>query len=437
MEKLTLVENHKTIQELSWLLNRAKKIIIVTGAGVSTGSGIPDFRSKDGLHELIKRRFPNEKITGQQLFDRVSLNNHRTAKIFYTFMGELRNVITYAQPTKAHCFFKRLAENKTLLRYYTQNVDNLEAIIGLEAVQLHGNMAEVFCNICRYTTQFTNEHTDIFKSGEPPTCPECEIRETTRKAQGKRRHQVGALQPNITLYNDIEDYGRGTHVQKCIQADLKKKPDFLLVLGTSLKVYGLKNLIKKVAQAVHEKGGHAILVNVSDVGKEWNEVFDYHILAEADKWAEICERFVGLDKKQTTLLQTPTVTTLRPRKNCLKRTKHESDQEDQIESEHNYKKPKKLCDFGTNIIRQTTIQSKVIKLPIKNTKIWRKKVNPEHEDESAEPLGQDFDKPLKNLDTELRGKNLQKSLKPKLKKGKKVFREDENITNMPIGQKTR
>ncbi|CAG8513730.1 5296_t:CDS:2 [Ambispora leptoticha] len=302
MQALTIRENARTIEEISWQIAHAKKMVVVTGAGISTSSGIPDFRSKEGLYEMIKNKFPNERITGQQLFDKSYLNNEKIRKMFYVFMGELHSLTTAAVPTMTHRFFKRLSEQKKIMHYYTQNIDNLEAAVDLDAVQLHGTMNEVYCDTCGFTVQFTKVHAEIFKKGVPPQCNECRKREAIRQASGKRKHRIGDLQPNITLYNDVDDTTRGVYIQKCVKNDLRKKPDYLLVAGTSLKVYGVKNLIKQLAKSVHQNDGKVVLVNLSGVGKEWNSVFDYQILAHVDEWAELVEEHIGLNKTQKLLM---------------------------------------------------------------------------------------------------------------------------------------
>ncbi|CAG8646537.1 7527_t:CDS:2 [Ambispora gerdemannii] len=345
MQVLKIRENARNVEEISWQIARAKKMVVVTGAGISTSSGIPDFRSKGGLYEMIKDKFPNEKVTGQQLFDKSYLNNEKIRKMFYTFMGELYSLTTAAVPTMAHRFFKRLADQKKIIHYYTQNIDNLEAAVNLDAVQLHGTMSEVYCDMCKLTVQFTEMHAEVFKKGFPPQCNECQQREATRQASGKRKHRIGDLQPNITLYNDIDDTTRGAYIQNCVKNDLRKKIDYLLIAGTSLKVHGVKNLIRQLAKSVHHNGGKVVLVNLSGVGKEWNTVFDYQILADVDEWAGLVEEHTGLDKTQKVLTglanKTSKSVNVSISKGCVKRRRKDRDQDRENAGSNNDNNKKK------------------------------------------------------------------------------------------------
>ena len=122
-----------------------------------------------------------------------------------------------------------------------------------------------------------------------------------RVAQGKRKIATGTLRPDIVLYNENHPFGEA--IGKIQLSDLQRSPDVLLVMGTSLKVHGLRLLVRKAAKVVHEKkGGKVILVNkTAVVGKEWSGVFDYFIEGETDRWCEIVESAIRSVKVQTKL----------------------------------------------------------------------------------------------------------------------------------------
>ncbi|PVV00155.1 hypothetical protein BB559_000075 [Furculomyces boomerangus] len=127
-----LPHNLETWWKIKKAINNSRKCIIVTGAGISVSSGIPDFRSSDGLFEQLKKKYPKEIVNGKDLFDANLFKNPRLTKIFYHFMGELKQLVDNANLTPTHKFIKKLDEEGRLLRCYTQNIDNLEKVAGLQ-----------------------------------------------------------------------------------------------------------------------------------------------------------------------------------------------------------------------------------------------------------------------------------------------------------------
>jgi len=108
-----------------------------------------------------------------------------------------------------------------------------------------------------------------------------------REASGKRSLKIGALVPNIVLYNDPTPHPSTTTTSMVISADLARKPDLLLIFGTSLKVHGIKKLVKDFAKLVHAKKGVVILVNKCELAKsEWDNVIDYWVEGDCDVWIE-------------------------------------------------------------------------------------------------------------------------------------------------------
>lgn len=112
---------------------------------------------------------------------------------------------------------------------------------------------------------------------------------------------TGTLRPDIVLYNENHPFGDA--IGKIQSSDLSRSPDVLLVMGTSLKVHGLRLLVRKAAKIVHgNKKGCVILVNKTPVvGKEWAGVFDYFVEGETDGWCSIVENAIRQVKVQTKL----------------------------------------------------------------------------------------------------------------------------------------
>ncbi|KAJ1845197.1 NAD-dependent deacetylase hst3 [Coemansia sp. RSA 486] len=120
------------LQEVQRAVQACQRCIIITGAGISVSSGIPDFRSPDGLFRQLKQKYPSAVTNGKDLFDATLFSDPAMISVFYNFMGELRNLVSQANCTPTHRFIKELEENGKLLRCYTQNIDSLEKRIGLE-----------------------------------------------------------------------------------------------------------------------------------------------------------------------------------------------------------------------------------------------------------------------------------------------------------------
>ena len=247
------------------------------------------------MYNLVKAKYPGTTVKGKDLFDAALFNNPETLKVFYTFMGELKEMVNAATVTPTHRFIKNLETKNRLLRCYTQNIDGMEARLGMSSalgraentvtssvVHLHGDLDTLKCTLCKCKYGFSSTDVDCFRGGSAPPCPNCVETDGIRTALGGRAITVGVLRPNIVLYN--EDHEFGEMIAKLTTHDINKKPDLLIVMGTSLKVHGIKHLVKDLANAVHGiERGKVILVNRVDLAaSEWDHIFDYHIKSDAD-----------------------------------------------------------------------------------------------------------------------------------------------------------
>lgn len=111
------------------------------------------------------------------------------------------------------------------------------------------------------------------------------------------------MRPAITLYN--EPHAHGEKIGEIQAIDVKKKPDLCIVIGTSLKVDGVKLLVKEFAACVKERGGKVVLINKSNIGKEWDGVFDYHIQGDCDEIVQDWKQLVQaeIEKKEAKRVQ--------------------------------------------------------------------------------------------------------------------------------------
>ncbi|KAF9479701.1 DHS-like NAD/FAD-binding domain-containing protein [Pholiota conissans] len=310
----TDTHTRRALSEISLTISKGKKIVVVTGAGISCSCGIPDFRSSDGLYAMVKEQYPDVVLKGRDLFDASLFRDPTSTAVFYTFVSQLKRSIDAANPTPTHHFIKTLDTKKKLLRSYTQNIDGLEARVGLlgssgqdaksngksktkirvkdvRNVQLHGDIHRVRCMTCSAEYPCEEEHLQLFQRGKAPDCPECLSRSQARVARSARAIRVGSLRPGIVLYD--ETHPLGDDIGSIHTADLGRKPDMLIIMGTSLKVHGLKKLVKDFARTVHSsvspsaasssrKPCKVIFVNKTAPGSEWSEIIDCHISGETD-----------------------------------------------------------------------------------------------------------------------------------------------------------
>ncbi|KAI8913376.1 DHS-like NAD/FAD-binding domain-containing protein [Gorgonomyces haynaldii] len=294
------------LDKIAGLLHNKKKVVFVTGAGISVSGGIPDFRSFNGLYKIVKQKYPTT-VRGQDLFDASLFNSQQTTKLFYHFSSTLKQVVESAQVTKTHEFIALVQKRGKLLRCYTQNIDGLEKRVGLDlqgkqahVVQLHGDLDSVICTLCSFSQPFSDSVRDEFSLGQAPTCPRCDKLNQDRIIRGRRQISVGTLRPNIVLYN--EHHKQGDMIADLLQKDLNNQPDIVIVMGTSLKIVGIKRMIKDFANIVHERGGHLVFINLDPPSKEFDGIFDFFVQMKCDDCVEqLLDRWDKLeDQKEKT-----------------------------------------------------------------------------------------------------------------------------------------
>ena len=209
------------IDELKKLIDNSNNIVVFTGAGVSTLSGIKDFRSKDGLYNM-KYKYPVETILSHSFF----INN---TKEFYKFYRDKLNCID-KQPNICHKYLKYLEDSNKLKGIITQNIDGLHSKAGCKKVyELHGSIYENYCLKCG---KFYDEKI-VFNNTKLPIC-EC----------------GGLIKPNVVLYNEpLDDNVMNESIKLISNCDL------LIVIGTSLTVYPAAGLISFF------KGKNLVIIN--------------------------------------------------------------------------------------------------------------------------------------------------------------------------------
>lgn len=221
-----------SIEQLQKMIDESSKIVFFGGAGVSTESNIPDFRSADGLYAQ-KYHFSPEQIVSHSFFMRYT-------EYFYEFYKE-KMMFLDAKPNKAHLKLAELEAAGKLTAVITQNIDGLHQAAGSKNVlELHGSILRNYCMECgrTYSAEYVKNSEGI---------PHCEC--------------GGTIRPDVVLYEEGLD---STIIQKSIQAIAEA--DMLIIGGTSLIVYPAAGFID------YFHGKHLVLINkdatARDVGAE-------------------------------------------------------------------------------------------------------------------------------------------------------------------------
>ena len=208
----------KSLQEI---IDGAKRLVFFGGAGVSTESGIPDFRSVDGLYSQ-RYAYPPETILSHSFFEM------RPAEFFEFYRD--RMLFPNAKPNKAHAWLAKFEETGRLTGVVTQNIDGLHQAAGSRRVfELHGSVHRNYCMDCG---KFFPMETILHSTG----IPRCEC--------------GGVIKPDVVLYEEgLDDATVRGALRVISQADV------LIVAGTSLTVYPAAGFLDAFS------GRHLILIN--------------------------------------------------------------------------------------------------------------------------------------------------------------------------------
>ena len=202
LSKRVKLQAYNTIEDAVALLQKCRNIVVITGAGISTSLGIPDFRSKDtGLYSQLEHLGLSDP---QEVFDIHQFREDPT--IFYTVAKDILPSTKRFSPT--HAFIKLLQDKGKLLTNYTQNIDNLESHAGIpedKLIQCHGSFATATCQQCRYKVRGDTIHAEI-KAGKVPRCLACVHRIQQMKPLGlKRKRSSNHFNKNKKPKPEYED----------------------------------------------------------------------------------------------------------------------------------------------------------------------------------------------------------------------------------------
>ena len=212
---------NEKIERLKEIVRESDNIVFFGGAGVSTESGIPDFRSVDGLYNQ-QWKYPPETILSHSFFTRYPEEDYR--------FHRAKLVIEGVKPNRAHLRLAELEREGKLKAVITQNIDGLHQAAGSRKVlELHGSILRAYCSKCRkpYDADVINYGTGV---------PRCDC--------------GGVIRPDIVLYEESLDQDILYQATSYI-----RNADVLIVGGTSLSVYPAAGLIN------YYRGNKLVLVN--------------------------------------------------------------------------------------------------------------------------------------------------------------------------------
>lgn len=215
------------------LIDKTNNIVFFGGAGVSTESGIPDFRSVDGLYNL-KYKYPPEQILSHTFFER------NTSEFFKFYRDKVLHL--EAKPNAAHEKLALLEKAGKLKAVITQNIDGLHQQAGSKNVlELHGTVHNNYCRKCHkfFDAQYMKNAEDV---------PKCSC--------------GGVIKPDVVLY---EESLNENVLEKAVAYIMNS--EMLIIGGTSLAVYPAAGLIH------YFKGKYLVIINKTDVGNENADLF--------------------------------------------------------------------------------------------------------------------------------------------------------------------
>ncbi|MCJ1479479.1 NAD-dependent histone deacetylase sir2 [Lambiella insularis] len=264
LQKRVKLPQYNTLDDAVSLLKRCRNIIVLTGAGISTSLGIPDFRSKNtGLYSQLGHLGLSDP---QEVFDIEIFRDDPS--IFYSVAKDILPTTNRFSPT--HAFIRLLQDKDKLLTNFTQNIDNIEGHAGIlpeKLIQCHGSFATASCLECRYKVKCEEIYDDL-KAGKVARCARCirrlapdrptgmkRKRSANGKSHSKQRRKgdyddstdeddyditaAGIMKPDITFFG--EGLPAGFHER--LEDHDRDLVDLVIVIGTSLKVAPVSEVV--------------------------------------------------------------------------------------------------------------------------------------------------------------------------------------------------
>lgn len=296
---------YNTIDDAVYLMKKSRNIVVLTGAGISTSLGIPDFRSKEtGLYSQLEKL--GLGINDPQEVFNIDIFRDDPTIFFSVAKDILPDTKGLYSPT--HAFIAKLQNMGKLLTNYSQNIDNIEANAGIKPeklIQCHGSFATATCQKCGYKVQGDTIFDDI-KGGKIPRCERCiaalrsnngmKRKRSYNKYTGKKSRRsrsseddddddqydipaAGIMKPDITFFGEELPH----EFQQRLTKHDRDLVDLVIVIGTSLKVAPVSEVVPYLPPHIPQ-----IYISRTPVN---HHNFDIDMLGDCDVVvAELCRR---------------------------------------------------------------------------------------------------------------------------------------------------
>lgn len=265
------------LEDVAQLIKKSKKILIVTGAGISVSCGIPDFRSAEGIYAQLEKRYPALR-TPTDMFNIQYFKADPRA--FFDFAVELWP--GNFKPSRTHQFMKKLNQQGQLLRNYTQNIDTLEQVAGIDSevlIQCHGSFENATCQLCGKKYKAEDIKEAVFKKEIPYCTSNCSsarwsediLKDSMKFSFFGQPQKIPVIKPDIVFFGE----GLPDKFHNCCETD-PNECDLLIVIGSSLLVSPV-NLIPGLV----DKKVPKILINKEELRYQHN-TYTYELYGYCD-----------------------------------------------------------------------------------------------------------------------------------------------------------
>ena len=243
------------IQQCAELIKNSKYIGVLTGAGISTSAGIPDFRGPKGLY--VTKRYDPDKVFDIDYF-------HRDPKPFFEFARDFVKLEDTIKPTRAHYFLSELEKKGKLKGVITQNIDFLHQRAGSQNVlEVHGSFWESYCRDCGQNFHYEEMKVKIYRED----VPKCLC--------------GGVIKPDIVFFGE-----NVKHLDAAFK--LAAESDLFFVIGTSCVVY-------PAAMIPHMTHGKVVTINMDEVHLGQADVV-LHVQEDIDRFFEKVSEVLNHDR---------------------------------------------------------------------------------------------------------------------------------------------
>ena len=276
------LQQYNTISDALDLLRQSKpnSIVVLSGAGISTSCGIPDFRSENGIYARLQRNMDSDLDDPADMFDKEVFLAR--PELFYAFAKDIYP--SNFRPSPAHRFIKLLEDQGTLLRNYTQNIDTLEQVAGISKVlNCHGSFATASCVTCGHQVPGASIKEDIFAE-RVPLCSRCH--DSSERPKKRRRKEessddenddgtrTGIMKPYIVFFGEklSDEFDHAL-------MDDRDKASLLIVIGSSLSVAPVSKVVGHLPHStptilinrapIRDRGLDIVLLGYADFIVEW------------------------------------------------------------------------------------------------------------------------------------------------------------------------